>query len=79
MVIQFDASDMTLLQERAGHDNLDVDAWARKAALDAAAPPIVWPAIDVAPAREPIWRRMMPSFLRPDRPKVPAGQRRALT
>ena len=78
MLIQFDASGMTLLLGRAGEDNLDVDARVRKAALDAAAPPVAWPAIDVAPAREPFCRRMLPFFLRPTDPGVSAGQRRAL-
>ena len=79
VLVQFDASDMTLLLERAGEDNLDVDAWVRKAALDATAPPVAWPAIDVAPPRVPFWRRVLPSFLRPARPDAAAGQRRALT
>ena len=69
---------MTLLRERAAADNLAVDAWIRKAALDPAAPPVVWPAIDVHQVREPCWRRMLPSFLRLARPDVAVGQRRAL-
>jgi len=40
-LLQFDASGMTLLREGADTDNLAVDGWVRKGALDGVVPQVV--------------------------------------
>ena len=80
VIVQFDASDTTLLQEAADVDNLDLSAWVRKAALDAAAPPVLsWPTINEPAPREPLWWRMLPAFIRPQRePTGPPDHQRMI-
>ena len=67
-LIECQDSDLTLLRETAEADNLELEAWVRKAALDRAEPLVVgWPTVEVDGVRAPLWWRILPPFLRPAR------------